>query len=126
MSTTKDFNISRLRVAFTIWILIYHSANQYFIQNPLFDIHVHEGLNFIRGITSLVLQGFVFISGILMARGFLLRGKYRDKVHFCIDKAKRLLIPYLIFGGGIISIVPCLMGKFIVWCQTPMVLINVV
>lgn len=91
----KDYNISRLRVIFIIWILIWHSVNGYVLQDSLVDIHYHEELEFLRGITNLVLQGFVFVSGLLFARGYILKGKYTDTKKFIIDKVKRLLVPYV-------------------------------
>lgn len=91
----KDYNISRLRVIFIIWILIWHSVNGYVLRDSLVDIHYHEELEFLRGITNLVLQGFVFVSGLLFARGYVLRGKYSDTRKFIIDKVKRLLLPYM-------------------------------
>ena len=91
----KDFNISRLRVIFIVWILIWHSVNGYILRDSIVDIHYHEELEFLRGITNLVLQGFVFVSGLLFARGYIQKGKYSDSCKFVIGKVKRLLLPYL-------------------------------
>ena len=93
-----DNNISRLRVLFTVYILFYHSVDDYFLGH-LDTIHPHEELEFLRGITNFVLQGFVFISGFLMARGFFCYGKYSNKFKFFIDKTQRLLIPYFVGGA---------------------------
>lgn len=68
----RDVAISILRVVFTIWILFYHSINEYFLSNP-FEIHVHSELEFTQGITNVVLSGFMFISGLLIARSYFYR-----------------------------------------------------
>lgn len=89
----KDTSISRLRVLFTIWILIYHSWNEYILGTP--NIHQIEDLEILRGITNLVLEGFVFISGFLVATGYFNLGKYEDKAKFIKGKIRRILLPYL-------------------------------
>lgn len=91
----KDYNISRMRVVFIIWILIWHSVNGFVLRDSVVDIHYHEELEFLRGITNLVLQGFAFVSGLLFARGYILKGKYSDTRKFVMDKVRRLLLPYI-------------------------------
>lgn len=100
-----DNNISRLRVVFTIYIVFYHSVNDYFLGHWT-AIHPHEDLEFLRGITNFVLEGFVFISGLLMARGYFFQCKYRNKLTFCIDKIKRLLVPYSVGGALLVVLYP--------------------
>lgn len=97
----KDYGIQILRVVFTVWILFYHSFNEYFLQNP-FDIQPHYELEFMRGITNIVLQGFMFISGLLLARGYFNMGKYRNRWEFIKDKAKRLLVTYLFWSLALV------------------------
>ena len=41
---------------------------------------------------------FVFISGFLFGHQFYFKGKYRDRKRFFIGKAKRLLLPYFLWG----------------------------
>lgn len=93
-----DFNISILRVLFTLWILFFHSFNEYLYPDSGFNIHYHENLEFLRGITNVVLYGFAFISGLLMARGYIYKNKYRNKWLFCFDKCGRLLLPYIFWS----------------------------
>lgn len=97
----KDYGIQILRVVFTLWILLYHSFNEYFLKNP-FNIQPHYELEFMRGITNLVLQGFMFISGFLLAKGYFRKGKYRNRLSFVKDKAKRLLFPYLFWSLALV------------------------
>ncbi len=104
-----DHNISRLRVLFTLYIVLYHSVDDYFLGH-MDTIHPHEELEFLRGITNFVLQGFVFISGFLMARGFFCYGKYSNKFKFFIDKTQRLLIPYFV-GGHFFALCTQFLGQ---------------
>ncbi len=74
----RDFAISILRVVFTIWILFYHSINEYFLSTP-FDIHSIPELEFTQGVTNVVLSGFMFISGLLITRSYFYRqGKHQS------------------------------------------------
>lgn len=95
---SKDYCVSRLRVVFTIWILLYHSWNEYILNDVRFNIHQIPSLEIIKSITFLVLKGFVFISGILLAKGFFERGKYQNKTKYCLDRGKRLLLPYFFWS----------------------------
>lgn len=101
LTPTKDQGLQILRVVFTIWILLYHSFNEYILKGA-FNIQPHEELEFMRGITNLVLQGFMFISGLLLARGYFNKGKYHDRGKFIKDKFKRLLIPYLFWSLALV------------------------
>lgn len=95
MKLTRDISVTYMRVAFTLWILFFHSVNE-FIPTPsqkAFPIHDIAELEFMKGVTLCVLMGFVFISGLLMARGYF-TGRYSDTKAFILDKCKRLLIPY--------------------------------
>ncbi len=93
---TRDYGLSILRVAFIVWIVVFHSLNWYVSMNP-FDIHIHPSLEFIMGITIMVLFGFMYISGMLFAKGYF-AGKYRDKQRFLAKKSKRLLVPYIFWA----------------------------
>lgn len=95
--SNMDYNLSRLRVIFTIWIVFFHSFNELTKIPPSYSINHHAGLEWIQDLTTLVLQGFVFISGVLHWGGYFYKGKYRKKSVFINDKAHRLLLPYAIW-----------------------------
>lgn len=103
MKLTRDISVTYMRVIFTVWILIFHCFNEFLPSASLktFPIHNIEELEFMRGVTKCVLMGFVFISGLLMARGYF-DGAYSDTRHFILDKCKRLLVPYCFWSLGLV------------------------
>lgn len=105
---SRDNNLSCLRVIFLLWILLFHSFNEFIFDRTYFNYNIHHigSLEKMKDVTNLVLQGFVIISGYLMGIGYFIRGKYQNvRVFFC-DKVKRLLFPYIFFSFLLVILYP--------------------
>lgn len=94
-----DNSISVMRVAAMIMIVAYHcfcyNAGIWDFSNPI--TYNGVGLAVINDLRLLGLNFFVLISGMLYSR-IEATGKYNDTKNFLINKVKRLLIPYIIWG----------------------------
>ena len=94
----KDDAISIIRVSAMIMIVIFHcfcyNAGIWGIGNPIYHSRF---IAVIKDFSYVGLNLFVLISGLLFSR-IEATGKYNDTLKFIINKFKRLLIPYLVWG----------------------------
>ena len=105
----KIESISIMRVMAMFMILLFHGF--YFYADNLWyfggiTIPIWDKADTFLDIIDLPM--FVFISGFLFGHLFCFKGKYRDKKRFLYGKAKRLLLPYFIWGLLPIVITPSL------------------
>ncbi len=61
-----------------------------------------------RFLDSIDLSMFVFISGFLFGYLFIHKKKYRDIKKFILDKIRRLIVPYIVWGVFLIISIPSL------------------
>ena len=61
-----------------------------------------------RFLDSIDLSMFVFISGFLFGYLFIHKQKYRDIKKFILDKIRRLIVPYIVWGVFLIIFIPSL------------------
>ena len=105
----KIESISIMRVMAMFMIILFHGF--YFYADNLWyfggiTIPIWDKADTFLDIIDLPM--FVFISGFLFGHLFCFKGKYRDKKRFLYGKAKRLLLPYFIWGLLPIVITPSL------------------
>ena len=102
----KIYSISYIRVVAMLLIVLYHcycfTAGVWFFDDSVkhdyglwFPMSVFTGLNL-----------FVFISGYLYGYMVFSKGKYTQLWPFILNKAKRLLVPYLIWNVLIVLLLP--------------------
>lgn len=103
-----NHSVSILRVMAMLTIVFYHCLCPYGIWKAMCsDITPYDNIEGCRAVCNVALHTFVLISGYLYASLYINKGKYREYIPFTKDKAKRLLIPYvvwcipalLLFGG---------------------------
>ena len=109
MNNEKLNDYDLLKVIATVLVVFAHITRMYTGQGGIIPINGSEILNYItKYIYSFHMPLFVFISGGIY---YYLRqeiGKYNDSKDFISSKAKRLLIPYAIFG--VFYVTPVVVG----------------
>ena len=96
---SKIESISVMRVMAMFMIILFHSF--YFYADVTWilggtTVWIWDKVDTYLDIIDLPM--FVFISGFLFGHLFYFKGKYRDRKRFFIGKAKRLLLPYFLWG----------------------------
>ena len=111
MKQDRIDSISLMRVLAMTMIVAFHSLLFYTETWWYFGgITIPTWVHFAKFLNSLDLSMFVFISGFLFGWLYIYKGKYRDKHSFLLSKAKRLIVPYLLWGGIMILIQPSLVN----------------
>jgi fucose 4-O-acetylase-like acetyltransferase len=109
MNEKKLNDYDLLKVIATILVVFAHITRMYTGQGIVTPINGSVTLNYItKYIYSFHMPLFVSISGAIY---YYLRqeiGKYKDGKKFLLDKAKRLMIPYIFFG--ILYVAPVMVG----------------
>lgn len=99
--------ISTMRVIAMTMIVAYHSL--YFYTGVWWQFQstvVPLWVKCSKFLDYIDLSMFVFISGFLYGWLYLYKGKYQNKTKFIIGKARRLLIPYIVWGVSMILLQP--------------------
>lgn len=101
----RDKNISILRVFAMLMVVFYHCLCFY---TPAWSKRPPvESITMVaRIINTIDMPIFIFMSGYLYSYLYNFYNKYRNARIFCIDKVKRLLIPYLFWGVFLCVIMP--------------------
>ena len=99
--------VSAMRVMAMMMIVAFHSMLFYtgkwwVFGGPVIPLWVKVS-SFLDAID---LPMFVFIAGFLFGHLYKFKGKYRDKRQFVIGKARRLLVPYLVWGLFLVYVLP--------------------
>lgn len=93
----KDNAVQQIRVSAMVFIVLYHCVCYYGIWR--FQDTVKYGhIEYWRSACYFALNAFVFISGLLYARLYPLKEKYRDRRSLLKDKVNRLLLPYCLWA----------------------------
>ena len=106
-SSIKIQSISIMRVVAMFMIIFFHSF--FFYSGnwwALGGVSVPKWNRVAALLDIIDLPMFMYISGYLFGYLFIYKEKYRDRYTFIISKAKRLLLPYLIWGIFQIIIMP--------------------
>jgi surface polysaccharide O-acyltransferase-like enzyme len=95
----KIESLSQMRVLAMIMILLFHSLLFYTgtwwkLGGTIIPVWVKTS----RFLDSIDLSLFVFVSGYLYGYLYIFHSKYRNRKQFVVNKFKRLLIPYLVWG----------------------------
>lgn len=94
----KDAAIQQIRVGAMLVIVLYHCVCYYGIWGWLFPNALNfENINYWKELCNVALTAFVFISGLLYARLYLTKEKYRNQKNLMKDKMHRLFYPYIIW-----------------------------
>lgn len=95
----KDRAIQQIRVGAMLVIVLFHCLCYYGIWDERFpDAYRYESIEYWRALCNVALNAFVFISGLLYAKLYVTKEKYRDHKKMLKDKAARLLFPYFFWG----------------------------
>lgn len=101
----RNQSISHMRVCAMLLVVYYHCICFY---TPVWDlpgalqVPIYESMAF--SLNAIHMPAFVYISGFLYAYLYLYKGKYHDGVLFYVDKTKRLMRPYMLWGGITIGV----------------------
>ena len=98
-----------LKVIATVLVVFAHITRMYTRQGVITPINSSAILNYVtKYIYSFHMPLFVFISGAIYYYLRQKNGKYNNGKNFIMNKAKRLLIPYVIFG--VFYVAPVMVG----------------
>lgn len=102
----KIYSISYIRVVAMLMIVLYHSycftAGVWFFEDAVkYDYGLWFPMSVFTGLSL-----FVFISGYLYGYMFFLKGKYSQFWPFILNKARRLMVPYLVWNVLIVLLLP--------------------
>lgn len=92
-----DTAISKLRVLAMLFIVFYHSICYYGVWKFASGV-VYDSIEYWRYASYVVLNLFVFLSGVLFANIYINRGGYKCIGSFLNEKAKRLFVPYIVWA----------------------------
>lgn len=96
----KNISISFMRVCAMLLVVYYHCICFYTGNWKIHGALQRPDYNDIAFCLNCVhMPAFVYISGFLYAYLYLYKGKYRDGRTFLINKIRRLMVPYLLWGG---------------------------
>lgn len=94
----RDIAIQQIRVAAMLIIVFYHCVCYYGIWDAKFPEALRfDTIEYWRALCNVALNAFVFISGLLYAKLYFAKEKYRDSKAMFRDKVRRLLVPYCIW-----------------------------
>lgn len=94
----RDIAIQQIRVAAMLIIVLYHCVCYYGIWDEIFPAALRfDTIEYWRALCNVALNAFVFISGLLYAKLYFTKEKYRDSKAMFRDKVCRLLVPYCIW-----------------------------
>ena len=107
MEQQRICTISSMRVIAMTMIVAFHSLLFYtgtwwHFQGPIVSLWVKCS----KFLDSIDLSMFVFISGFLYGWLYLFKGKYQNRIRFILGKARRLLIPYMVWGVLMVLLQP--------------------
>lgn len=89
--------IQQIRVGAMMIIILYHGICYYDVWGWLFPNALKfESIEYRKELCNLALTAFVFISGLLYAKLYIVKERYRKIRLLLKDKMHRLLFPYLI------------------------------
>lgn len=110
MREIRKDEYSVLKVIMTVSVVAAHVARMYSFDGGAIAMPVNRLLDFIMVfIYEFHMPVFVFVSGAVFSR-CLMNGKYKDVKRFVVNKAKRLLVPYFLFGIFYVTPVMVLLG----------------
>lgn len=95
-----------MRVTAMMMVLFYHCACFYTHQWQFGELYVFEWQFVASFLNYIDMPAFVFISGYLYAYMKFERGKYADNRLFLKEKAKRLMLPYVVWMAINILLIP--------------------
>lgn len=103
----KDTAIQQIRVGSMLLIVVYHCVCYYGIWAWRFPNALRfESIVYWKAICNIALTAFVFISGLLYAKLYVTKEKYRNRKLLLKDKMHRLLFPYLIWSSLALLLFP--------------------
>lgn len=106
--TEDEYSI--IKVCLTIMVVIAHIIVFFSDYGGVVEMPFHGVLNYCyHYIYSFVMSMFIFISGAIYRKG-IDKGKYQDNFKFINKKFVRLLVPYFLWGIGIVAPVFKLLG----------------
>lgn len=93
----RDYAVQQMRVSAMIFIVLYHCVCFYGIWH-IQDSVKYENIEYWRSACYFALNAFVFISGLLYAKLYSAKEKYRNRKGLLKDKVNRLLFPYFFWS----------------------------
>lgn len=93
----KDCAVQYMRVSAMIFIVLYHCVCFYGIWH-IQDSVKYDNIEYWRSACYFALNAFVFISGLLYAKLYSAKEKYRNRKGLLKDKVNRLLFPYFFWS----------------------------
>ena len=101
----RDYAVQQMRVSAMIFIVLYHCVCFYGIWH-IQDSVKYENIEYWRSACYFALNAFVFISGLLYAKLYSAKEKYRNRKGLLKDKVNRLLFPYFFWSIVAILLFP--------------------
>ena len=93
----QSLGISILRIAATVFVVLFHSLGYYTQAWPFDGIKINAYSSFDIVLNQITMPTFFFLSGYIL--GYKVRkGQYSDKLSFFKNKTLRLLVPYLFWS----------------------------
>lgn len=99
MNTKKLFDYDLLKVITTLFVVFAHITRMYTGAGIINPINGSIILNYVtKVIYSFHMPLFIFISGAIYYYIKQEKGRYNDTKKFIVNKTKRLMLPYIVFG----------------------------